>query len=93
MDQHFIRSSNTDTWVLDFWLKIPLQFGIEAFVGKITEFGVLKVSLCFYYISRFQNIFMLAMAGGDTEKLTQGIFENYLDVKMKDSRMHAVSIL
>jgi chromosome transmission fidelity protein 18 len=39
---------------------------------------------------RFKNILRSVMANGDYEKLQQGIFENYLEIKFKDSRLQNV---
>ena len=33
----------------------------------------------------------LAQAAGETEKIMQGLFENYLEAKVKDPRMATVS--
>ena len=35
-------------------------------------------------------LFRSVMANGDYEKLQQGIFENYLEIKFKDSRLQNV---
>jgi len=39
---------------------------------------------------RFRHILRTIMANGDYEKLQQGIFENYLEIKFKDSRFQNV---
>ena len=39
---------------------------------------------------RFKNSLHLAMACGDYEKLQQGVFENYLNIKFKDAKMQNV---
>ena len=40
--------------------------------------------------ARFKNALYMAMACGDYEKLQQGVFENYLNIKFKDSKLHSV---
>lgn len=40
--------------------------------------------------SRFHRILSLAMTCGEFAKLTQGIYENYLDVKFKDPHLDSV---
>ena len=42
--------------------------------------------------SRFQNSLRMVMACGDYEKLQQGVFENYLNAKFKDTRMQNVQL-
>ena len=43
--------------------------------------------------ARFTNIYHTAIAAGDTDKIMQGLYENYLKAKVKDPRMDAVSSL
>lgn len=40
--------------------------------------------------ARFTNIYQTAIAAGDTNKIMQGLFENYLNAKVKDPRMDCV---
>ena len=42
-------------------------------------------------ICRFHNSLQMALAAGDSEKVAQGLYENYLEAKVKDPRMEAVS--
>ncbi|XP_071854788.1 chromosome transmission fidelity protein 18 homolog isoform X3 [Apostichopus japonicus] len=42
--------------------------------------------------SRFHRILSLAMTCGEYSKLTQGIYENYLDVKFKDPHLDSISL-
>ena len=39
---------------------------------------------------RFKNSLHMAMACGDYEKLQQGVFENYLNIKFKDAKLQNV---
>ncbi|XP_013395574.1 chromosome transmission fidelity protein 18 homolog [Lingula anatina] len=41
---------------------------------------------------RFQHIYEVAIAAGDHEKVTQGIFENYLEMKIKDPRFDGLTL-
>lgn len=43
--------------------------------------------------SRFKNVLHTVQACGDYERLQQGVFENYLSMKFKDSRMENVSLI
>lgn len=43
-------------------------------------------------IWRFNHILQLASSSGEHEKILQGIFENYLESKVKDSRMQLVRV-
>ncbi len=40
--------------------------------------------------ARFRNILSTVQACGDYDRLQQGVFENYLNIKFKDSRMENV---
>ena len=40
--------------------------------------------------ARFKNALHMAMACGDYEKLQQGVFENYLNIKFKDAKLQNV---
>ena len=40
--------------------------------------------------SRFRNVLSTVQACGDYDRLQQGVFENYLNIKFKDSRMENV---
>jgi chromosome transmission fidelity protein 18 len=40
--------------------------------------------------ARFRNILHAVHACGDYDRLQQGVFENYLNIKFKDSRMENV---
>ncbi|KAL4241036.1 hypothetical protein ACF0H5_001814 [Mactra antiquata] len=42
--------------------------------------------------ARFSNILSVVQSAGEYEKLTQGLFENYLDCKFKDPYMDGVSM-
>ncbi len=42
--------------------------------------------------ARFQHSLHMAMACGDYEKLQQGVFENYLNVKFKDTKFENVQV-
>ena len=42
--------------------------------------------------ARFQNILHAVFACGESDKLRQGIFENYLLVKSKDGRADSVKL-
>ena len=41
--------------------------------------------------ARFQSVLHSVQACGDYDRLQQGVFENYLNIKFKDSRMENVS--
>ena len=41
--------------------------------------------------SHLQNVLRTVQACGDYNKLQEGVFENYLDIKFKDSRFHNVN--
>ena len=45
-----------------------------------------------YFSYRFNNIHALVQGTGEYDKLTQGLFENYLECKFKDPHMDGVSI-
>ncbi|XP_022092575.1 chromosome transmission fidelity protein 18 homolog isoform X2 [Acanthaster planci] len=42
--------------------------------------------------ARFYNVLQLAQGAGDYDKLMQGIFENYLEMKFKDPRLEALNL-
>ncbi|XP_038065359.1 chromosome transmission fidelity protein 18 homolog [Patiria miniata] len=42
--------------------------------------------------ARFYNVVQLAQGAGDYDKLMQGIFENYLEMKFKDPRLEALNL-
>ena len=41
--------------------------------------------------ARFRSVLHSVQACGDYDRLQQGVFENYLNIKFKDSRMENVS--
>ena len=43
-------------------------------------------------IHRFNNIVSVIMSCGEYEKMAQGVFENYLNTKIKDSSLYTVSV-
>lgn len=40
--------------------------------------------------ARFKSVLELVASAGDYDRLTQGVFENFLDMKMKDSHMQSI---
>lgn len=44
-----------------------------------------------FVLCRFNKILETTQAAGEYEKVTQGLYENYLEAKCKDPRLEAVS--
>ncbi|XP_052817261.1 chromosome transmission fidelity protein 18 homolog [Mya arenaria] len=63
----------------------------QKFVN-LQESGMKDMVLNTTLPARFSNILSLVIGAGETDKLTQGLFENYLECKFKDPYMDGVSM-
>lgn len=66
---------------------ILAEIGDEFFINDIKRLNVIIV---LYF--RFNNVLSVVQGAGENDKLTQGLFENYLDCKFKDPYMDGVSL-
>ncbi|WAQ96380.1 CTF18-like protein [Mya arenaria] len=66
-------------------------FSVQKFVN-LQESGMKDMVLNTTLPARFSNILSLVIGAGETDKLTQGLFENYLECKFKDPYMDGVSM-
>ena len=57
------------------------------YIGRAYRYELLKL----FYICSFNNIHLLVQGTGEYDKLTQGLFENFLECKFKDPHMDGVS--
>jgi len=45
-----------------------------------------------FVLCRFQSMLQMALAAGEDKKIQEGLFENYLEAKVKDPHMDLVSL-